>query len=229
VNIVVTREAGKNVQLMQWLPPDATVDEVPLTRTEYFEPEDVRVELATSAATGAFATLVVTSERSVGYVDLAREAFAPDVEVYSVGPRTTRALASRGVHVTAEGDGTADMLARHISKGPVLLLGAKAMRTELPTALRANGLVVTSIACYETIGVRLAPGDEQRIRDADVLLIGAPSAWAVARAFVASETWVVVPGESTAANVRSDHPRVLEGWGAQLRTRLAELASAPEG
>jgi hypothetical protein len=70
--------------------------------------------------------------------------------------------------------------------------------------------------------------DAQRVRDADVVFIGAPSAWSVARELVADATWVVVPGSSTAADVRRDHDRVIEGWGADLRTRLAELANAPE-
>jgi uroporphyrinogen-III synthase len=229
VNVVVTRESGKNGSLIEWLPPEATVEEVPLTRTEFIDPDDVRRELTASTAYGTFVALVVTSERGARYVDVAFAAASPDVRVYSVGPVTTAALVARGVPVARESDGTADTLADDIDVGPVLLLGARSMRTELPSALRAKGLDVVTVACYETIGVNVSPSDAQRVRDADVLFIGAPSAWAVAREYVASATWVVVPGASTATDVRRDHARVIEGWGPDLRTRLVDLSNAPEG
>ncbi len=72
--------------------------------------------------------------------------------------------------------------------------------------------------------MKLDPAEIESLRDADVVFIGAPSAWAVAREFVRTAAWVVVPGASTGAVVRDDHPRVLEGWGPDLRTRLAELS-----
>ena len=228
MKVVVTRETGMNDSLIELLPPGAIVDEVPLTRTVYLDPDEVRRELAASSAYETFVALVVTSERSVRYVDLAFAASSPDVEIYSVGPVTTDALVAHDIYVTRESDGTADTLANYITTGPVLLLGARAMRTELASSLRAKGLEVVAVACYETIGVDLSPGGAQRMRDADVVFIGAPSAWSVARQLVASATWVVVPGSSTAADVRRDHDRVIEGWGADLRTRLAELSHAPE-
>jgi hypothetical protein len=82
-----------------------------------------------------------------------------------------------------------------------------------------------AIACYETNGVALSANDVQVLRDADVLFIGAPSAWALAREHVSDGAWVVVPGATTGAAVRADHPRVIEGWGPHLSTQLAELAS----
>jgi uroporphyrinogen-III synthase len=228
VNVVVTREAGMNGSLIEMLPPAAIVDEVPLTRTEYFDPDDVRRELAASSAYGTFVALVVTSERSVRYVDIAFAASSPDVEIYSVGPSTTDALVAHDIDVTRESDGTAATLTNHLDAGPVLLLGARSMRTELASALRAKGLEVVAVACYETVGLDVSPGDAQRVRHADVLFIGAPSAWSVARELVAAATWVVVPGASTASDVRRDHDRVIEGWGPDLRTRLVDLSNAPE-
>lgn len=228
MNIVVTREAGKNSPLMAWLPPGATVTEVPLTTTSYFDVAQVRDALDGSGSNGTYKSLVVTSERSAGYVEIARGASASDVEVYCVGPTTTRALANRGVHVHVQGEGSADALAPHIARGPVLILGAKSMREELGTALRLKGLEVVAIACYETIGVTLDSSDAATLRGADVLFVGAPSAWAVARENVERDTWVVVPGPSTGAVVRVEHSRVIEGWGPQLRTRLAELSPSPE-
>jgi uroporphyrinogen-III synthase len=226
VKVVVTREAGRNDSLRELLPAGASVEEVPLTRTLFIDVADVGRELKASSAYGTFGALVLTSERSVSYVGVALAASLPDVEVYSVGPVTTGALVDRGVKVTRESDGTADTLAAYIERGPVLLIGATSMRTELASALRADGLEVLTVACYETTGVDLSEGDKQRVRDADVVFIGAPSAWAVARELIAETTWVVVPGASTGAEVRKDHSRVIEGWGNDLRERLADLPRA---
>ena len=169
-------------------------------------------------------TLVVTSERSVRYVALALAASRPDATVYCVGPRTSAALQGIGVDARVTGDGPAVSLAPEIDRGPVLVLGALSTRDELVVALRANGLDVVTIACYETIGLALSPSDADTLRRADVVFIGAPSAWAVARAVVAADTWVVVPGVTTAAAVTVDHQRVLQGWGPELRTRLDALS-----
>ena len=223
MNVVVTREAGKNDPLLAWLPPEATVTEVPLTTTTYFDLDDVSVALDESPGNGKYHSLVVTRERSADYVEMALRASAPDVEIFSVGPTTTTALESRHVKVFAQGDGSADSLAPRLARGPVLLLGATSMREELGAALRAKGLEVVAIACYETVGALLEKSGKETLRDADVLFIGAPSAWAVARENVGPDTWVVVPGASTGAVVRVEHPRVIEGWGPHLRTRLAEL------
>ena len=223
MNVVLTREAGKNDPLLAWLPPEATVTEVPLTTTTYLDLDAVRAALDESPGHGKYQSLVVTSERSADYVEIALRASAPDVEIFSVGPTTTTALESRHVKVFAQGDGSADSLAPRIARGPVLLLGATSMREELGAALRARGLEVVAIACYETVGMPLDQSDQETLRHADVLFIGAPSAWAVARENVGPDTWVVVPGASTGAVVRVEHPRVIEGWGPHLRTRLAEL------
>jgi uroporphyrinogen-III synthase len=226
VKVVLTREAGRNGSLREWLPAGASVEEVSLTTTVFIGADEVEKELRASSAYGTFGSLVLTSERSVPYVAVAFAASSPDVGVYSVGPVTTSALADRGVAVTRESDGTADTLAPFIASGPVLLLGATSTRTELASALRANGLEVVTVACYETIGVDVSESDAQRVRDADVVFIGAPSAWSIARELVATTTWVVVPGASTGADVRKDHARVIEGWGAGLRERLADLPRA---
>ena len=224
MNVVVTREAGKNDSLRAWLPLESTVSEVPLTTTTYFDPGDVRAALEDSTANGHYCTLVVTSERSANYVELALQSCAPAAEVYCVGPVTAEALRTRGVLVRTAGEGPAEELAPFITRGPVLVLGATMTRPELGAALREQGLEVVDVACYETVGVSLTPDDAATLCNADVLLIGAPSAWTLAREHVRSETWVVVPGTSTAAVVRRDHDRVLEGWGPSLRTTLAELA-----
>jgi uroporphyrinogen-III synthase len=225
VNVVFGRETGKNDSLKPWLPPDATVSEVPLTTTTYFDAAAVRADLEKSRAHGMYRTLVVTSARSADYVDVARQSSTMDVAVVSVGPSTSAALNSRGVQVQTQGEGSAESLAHEITQSPVLLLGAASMRGELAAALRAKGLEVVCIACYETVGVTLTPGDVTTLRDADVLFVGAPSAWAVAREHVREKTWVVVPGASTGDAVRIDHAQVIEGWGPELRSRLTDITT----
>ena len=63
----------------------------------------------------------------------------------------------------------------------------------------------------------------ETLAGADVLFIGAPSAWDVAKAYVSKNAWVVVPGPSTGDAVRASHDRVLEGWEPAIRDVLATL------
>ena len=99
---------------------------------------------------GPFHSLVVTSVRAVPYVLLAQGALANGADFFSVGPATTRALRKSGVAVRAQTAGVAADLAPLVSRGPVLLLGARVTRGELTTELRVSGLVVVEVACYET-------------------------------------------------------------------------------
>jgi uroporphyrinogen-III synthase len=228
VNIVLTREAGKNASLEDWLPDDASFTEVPLTRTQYFYRQQVADALAQLDSGGLFQSLVVTSERSHAYATLALTHASSNVQVFSVGPATTDALEGDGVNVHFEGDGGSLMLAPQIQHGPVLVLGARDMRDDLVNVLRERGLVVSVVACYETEA--LVPNEPERVvlRSADVVFVGAPSAWAVAREFVDARAWIVVPGASTGAIVAGEHERVIEGWGPHLRQRLANLTSLEE-
>lgn len=223
MRIVLTREEGMNESIVQWLPSDATISTVPLTTTKFFDVDEVAVALAASPFYGSFRSVVVTSARSCVYVALALEASLDDAEIYSVGPTTTAALHEFGVHVSAQAHGAAATLANDIERGPVLLIGAAAMRDELPVVLRAKSLGVTVLACYETLALDVSHEQRSTLGSADVVLIGAPSAWRVAQASIGPNTWVVVPGASTGDVVRSSHERVLEGWGPALRTQLADL------
>jgi uroporphyrinogen-III synthase len=223
MNIVLTRERGRNESLASWMPSDATVFEVPLTTTRFYDEAPVAGEMNSSPDYGSFRSLVVTSARSVPYVSLALGALATGAEVFSVGPVTTRSLVERGVSVTAQAAGVAAELASEISRGPVLVLGAKSMRDDLTVLLRARGLVVVVVACYETVATPPDDEGERTLREAHIVVIGAPSAWAVAAPFVGPEAWVVVPGATTSAVVRERHERVLEGWGPSLADRLTTL------
>jgi uroporphyrinogen-III synthase len=143
--------------------------------------------------------------------------------VLSVGSATARALESGDVEVDVVGGGGGLDLAPTITEGPVLLLGAATMRDELAVALRDRGVEVTVLTCYETLPAVLTSDDEASLRDADVVFIGAPSAWLVAKAFVPANAWVVVPGATTADTVRRQHERVIEGWGPELQEHLLAL------
>ncbi len=212
-----------NESVLQWLPSDAAISAVPLTTTEYFDVDAVAVALAASPFFGSFRSLVITSARSCVYAALALEASLDEVEIYSVGPTTTAALQEFGVVVRAQANGPAATLANEIGRGPVLMIGAAAMRDELAIALRAKNVDVVVVACYETRALTLSHEQRSTLSSADVVLIGAPSAWRVAQSSVGLETWVVVPGTSTGDVVRTTHERVLVGWGPTLRAQLAEL------
>jgi len=225
VRVVVTREQGHNESLTSWVPEGVTVNEVPLTTTRFFDADEVLTSLRANEHYGAFRSLVVTSARSALYVAVAREGLVDGGSVLSVGSATARALESENVDVDVDvvGESGAGDLAPEIAEGPVLLLGAATMRDELTTALEGRGVHVTLLACYETVPAVLTGDDETTLRDADVVFIGAPSAWLVARAFVADSAWVIVPGATTGDAVRRDHERIIEGWGPDLREHLLAL------
>jgi uroporphyrinogen-III synthase len=196
---------------------------VPLTTTRYVEGREVHDALRTSSHFGHFRALVVTSARSALYVALAREALAPGGTVLSVGSATARALENEDVGVDVIGDTGVVDLESEIAGGPVLLLGAAAMREELASSLIERGVVVEKLTCYETIPAVLSPSEEIELAEADVAFIGAPSAWRVASAYLDPRTWVVVPGSTTATAVRRHHERVIVGWGPDLKDRLLAL------
>jgi uroporphyrinogen-III synthase len=223
VRVVVTRERGSNAELITWLPDDASVSEVPLTSTRYFDTHEVVDTLRASDNFGHFRALVVTSARSALYVALARESLAPGGSVLSVGTATARALEIEDVDVDVVGDTGVVDLDAEIAEGPVLLLGAANMREELAETLTGRGVAVEKLTCYETIPAVLTPNEELELREADVIFIGAPSAWLVASAYVDPRTWIVVPGSTTASVVGRHHERVLEGWGPSVKDHLADL------
>jgi uroporphyrinogen-III synthase len=223
MNVVLTREAGHNDVQRAWLPDDAVVLEVPLTATRYFSPEDVAREIRDCKYRGSFAALVVTSARAAGYVAGARDSLAPAARIVVVGPATARALTDLGIEVSAEAPSRALEIADLIERGPVLQLGASEMRDELSLELAARGIAAERVSCYETIALELNAADQAKLAKADVVFIGAPSAWNVARAYIGPQTWVVVPGVTTGVAVRQHHDLVIEGWGPQLRATLAKV------
>jgi uroporphyrinogen-III synthase len=221
VRVVLTREKGFNDELRGWLPNGAVVDEVPLTTTHYYELSDVMDSLRADPRYGSFAALVASSARCAMYVPRACAALRDGGVVMAVGDATAVALGEKDVVVDVVGQGSAVNLASSLHEGPVLVLGAGTPRDELRTSLDAKDIDVLALACYETWPAMLRASDDQTLREGDVVFIGAPSAWVVAQGLVRADALVVVPGATTGEVVRGSHDNVIEGWGPDLKERLA--------
>jgi uroporphyrinogen-III synthase len=225
VRVVLTRELGKNDEARTWFPGGVDIVEVPLTTTSYFPIDEVLRQLQSSPDYGSFTVMVVTSARTADYVHAALASMVEGADLLTVGQTTTRALRERGITVSAEATTSAVELEGVITRGPVLVVGAVVMQEELTDGLRSRGISVTKVACYETLPVELDETQISLLRAADVVLIGAPSAWSIARDHVNEKAWVVVPGGTTKRVVAPDHPRVIEGWGPSLSDIVPHLAT----
>ncbi len=222
VRVVLTRELGHNEGLRSRLPSGIDVTEVPLTRTLGRDHAEVAIQVR-SCAEAPFASLVVTSARAADYVADVVEVLDATSRTYAVGPVTARALEDRGWPVARVGREGAAALARAIARGPVLVLAAERTRPELAAELAARNLIPVTIGCYATEPVEPDAAGRAALARADVVFVGAPSTWEVARRHVVPDAWVVVPGATTAAEVRRSHERVLEGWDGDLAARLSVL------
>lgn len=228
VTVALTREPPRNDELRASLEGHARVLEVPLTATRPRTHEDV---VAAIAAAPVPRWIVVTSARAAAFLGDAR-AHAPSASVAAVGPVTAAALEAVGATDVRVPDGTgAAAVAGLVDEGPVLSLGAAVSRPELADALGARGIAVTHVPCYDTVPADLNGFASEQLTLADVLVVEAPSAWAVARAAVRRATTVVVTGETTRAAVAADHERVVLTTHDELATTIAALARdlEPEG
>ncbi len=216
--VALTREVGRNEELRRWVGSRAPVCEIPLTSTHYRAPEDVASDIDALSGFGRFASFAVTSVRVGRYVGVATPALMPGADFFSVGTRTTAMLRDLGFAVAYESEGTSLDLARHIIHGPVLILGAVNGRDELVTSLRRSELETHLVECYETVPAALDEAAIGQLGHADVVFIGAPSAWRVARDLIKPDAWVLVPGATTLHDVRATHERVLVGWGGDFES-----------
>lgn len=216
VLVALTRESGRNEPLRRWVDSRARVVEVPLTFTRYRSVDDVANDVRTSRHFGQFHALVATSSRVEPYVDIAAESLIAGSMSYSVGARTTAMLENHGLSVSYQSTGTSVEVAPRIEQGPVLILGAVNGRHELVDLLRSRHLESHFVRCYETRPVVLDEEAVGTLRNANVVFIGAPSAWRVAREVIARDAWVLVPGRTTLNVVRSTHQRSLVGWGGDF-------------
>jgi uroporphyrinogen-III synthase len=226
VLVALTRERGRNEELRRLVGERAEVVETPLTTTRYRPLHEVHDEVRTSRHFGLFRSLVVTSSRSERYVAVVRDALIDHYEVFSVGAHTSEVLERGGLLATRESSGTARDLAQLISEGPVLILGAVNGRDEMSRELNDRDLESVVVECYETLPAALEVDSVEHLRRADVVFIGAPSAWRVARSVVSDDAWVLVPGETTMDEVRMTHQRVLVGWGAKFDDAWQQITNA---
>lgn len=218
MRVVLTREAGKNDELLTWTTGE-DVHEVPLTATTYFPFDAVQTELETLLADHEATSLLITSPRAVAYVQ-GLNAEPRIIEFASVGPQTTAALAAVGINATLVGTGPAAELANLLRGPSVVRVGATSMRQEIRAALAARDVMLIDVACYETTPRELDDDEREVVRCADVVFVGAPSAWQQVTATVSPATWILVPGETTRAVVAKTHHRVLVAWGENWRDLL---------
>jgi uroporphyrinogen-III synthase len=154
-------------------------------------------------------SIVVTSARAAMLVARAQQRF-PRALVVAVGPATLRALELQDVSdVQMSPALSATSIAAMNLAAPVLSLGALHPRPELANGLAARGLAHTHVAVYETVPRVLTSTDQEMLEASDVVLIGAPSAWAVASPHIRPETVVVAQGTTTAEVVRATHAAVV--------------------
>jgi uroporphyrinogen-III synthase len=223
MKVILTREAGMNEELRKWMPKRVTVVEVPLTTTSYRDEQSFNDELKDLESCCNYVALVVTSARSAKYVSSAVAKCINDVKIFSVGSSTSRAISKSGNEVHTEASAMSLELANHITAGPVLIIGAKEMRHELSDELSKRNITADRVWCYETVGAALDQEQQDELASADVVIIGAPSAWKVARDLVREDAWVIASGEITASEIRDDHNRVKIGWGKSLTPMLEIL------
>lgn len=217
---VLTREVGFNDGIRNWVPNYFDVVEVPLTTTVFRPSEVVHRELDEAVTAANPQWLVLTSRR--GATALRGWRVPAGLRVAAVGQITAQTLHDVGIDAALVGGAGAGALADDLD-GSVLVVGAAERHDELSDVLRARGRAITSVVAYETEPTDLTDENADQIRRADVLFIGAPSAWRVAAPFVAQATWVVVPGQTTSEVVSAQHTRVVVGWDGATRDRLGEL------
>ena len=205
--VTLTREPPLNDEVRRRLEGRCFVQELPLTTTR--ELEVAEVDRALDGLGDDPQSIVVTSARAAMFVARAQQRF-PRALVVAVGPATLRALELQDVSdVQMSPALSATSIAAMNLAAPVLSLGALHPRPELANGLAARGLAHTHVAVYETVPRVLTSTDQEMLEASDVVLIGAPSAWAVASPHIRPETVVVAQGTTTAEVVRATHAAVV--------------------
>lgn len=205
--VTLTREAPRNDEVRRRLEVHCAVQELPLTATRQFELSEI--DRALEQLNDDPGSIVVTSARAATYAASAHKRF-PGAVVVAVGPATLRALELQGVSDVQSAPAlSASSIATMDLAAPVLSLGALHPRPELANGLEARGLAHRHIAVYETVPRVLSGADQVVLTNSDAVVIGAPSAWAVAAPYIRPETVVVAQGATTADVVRKTHATVV--------------------
>jgi uroporphyrinogen-III synthase len=155
-----------------------------------------------------WAAIVVASARAAAAVAAAG---TPHGEVWAVGPATLRALADGGIGATypagahdGESLAKAIVASRSIKGTRVLVPRSETGRPEAAAILREAGADVVEVIAYRTIPA--GPVDVERLRDAEVCVVFAPSQVAALSAQLRLGdllTRFVAIGETTAAALRN--------------------------
>jgi uroporphyrinogen-III synthase len=209
--VVLTREAGRNDELRHALEGSCRVLEVPLTATLYRTGDDVARDVEALAAKTPFATVAFTSPRGAAIAALV-VARVPGCALAAAGALTAAALRvalGEQTEILTPTTPGGRALGEAIVRGPVLVVGAALPSRALDDALAARFIEVSRVASYETRPVALGGLSREELRIGDVVLIGAPSTWAVAAPEIRRTAIVIVPGETTRAAVAESHERVV--------------------
>lgn len=225
IRVALTREEGANDALRAFLDPRWDVVEVPATKTAYLDDESFDASVRSLTLSAPSPWLVITSARAARFVPRVL-ALVQGARVACVGEQSARAVREIGVSVTLVGDAGAAVLAPALA-GEIVIVGALARRGELEELLVQRGEAVFELTCYETQARELSPSEQLALKTSDVIFVGAPSAWQVARPWVHHDALVVVPGATTASEV-GERYEVLAGWDETLRERLSAWASRRE-
>ena len=226
MRVVLTREATLNDALRVYLPEAVNVVEVPATTTNFRDVDTFCDALRAVLVETTPTWLVLTSARAAPYGARAVALLGADLRVACVGAATARAVRDAGVQVDLEGRSGARELATLLD-GVVLVVGAFEPFGELEAYLGERAITNLSVPCYETVARQLSPSEQLAIASANIIFVGAPSAWRVVEPWLVDTALVVVPGATTAAQVGARF-EVMEGWNYQLASRLRAWITARE-
>ncbi len=182
--ILVTRARDQGETLVRTLQSlGATVLWIPAIETVPILPENSEGRAIEELE--RFQWIAFTSTNTVRYfLGLLAEAgrsIPPQIRIAAVGAATERALLSEGLPVherpgTATGLGLGIHLAEVSPPGRILVPRGRRGRRELAAHLEGAGWQVVSLACYDTVPVRLADTDIEAFREGiDGALFASPS------------------------------------------------------
>jgi|GEM_PF-2611596 len=177
-----------------------------------------------------FEVIAMMSPRAVAAAwELLEGATPPPVMV--VGKATARAATDAGFDVrvvvseTAEMDSLAGELATRVDVGSCASIGARAPRPEFGELLSKRGILHHHYAVYATEPLSWSDEQSEVVRTADLIIVGAPSQWAVVRQVATPTTPLLTMGTTTAGLAREDGFHTIAAkeseWWAELLRFLA--------
>jgi uroporphyrinogen-III synthase len=176
--------------------------------------------------------VAVTSANAARRLGMLAPSWPTAVRIGVVGPATTRAVESLGLHVDAVArDGTAAGLALEIDTGPVLFLAASGARRDLIEGLAARGVAVEVVVAYETVPRTLDVTEVDSLEACDVVVAASPGGIeAVAAAPLLNaalrERPLVTIGPTTASHARRRGFEVAASASSRDASAVADAVAA---